>query len=143
MPPELAIQKAQDLNLDLVEVSPESRPPVCRILDYGRFKYAQEKKSAEARKHQTCTTLKEVKFRPKIETHDYDFKVERIRRFLAEGHKTKITMMFRGREIAHQDRARALMQRIADDIKELGNIESYPRLDGRNMIMVAAPLAKH
>lgn len=142
MPPELAIQKAQDAGLDLVEVSPESRPPVCRIMDYGKYKYSQKKKSSEARKHQSSTTIKEVKFRPKIEAHDYNFKVERIRRFLTEGHKAKVTMMFRGREITHQDLARQLMQRIADDIKEQGNVESYPKLDGRNMTMVVAPTSK-
>ena len=115
MPPALALQKAQDQGLDLVEVSPEANPPVCRIMDYGKFKYAQKKKTSEARKHQTQTTIKEVKFRPKIETHDYDFKVKRIQKFLGEGHKAKVTMMFRGREITHQDLARKLMERIATD----------------------------
>lgn len=142
MPPELALQKAQDSSLDLVEVSPEANPPVCRIMDYGKFKYAQKKKSSEAKKHQTSTTIKEVKFRPKIETHDYKFKIERIRKFLTEGHKAKVTMMFRGREITHQDRARDIMNRIAEDVKEAGAVESFPRLEGRNMIMVVAPAAK-
>jgi translation initiation factor IF-3 len=109
MPPEMAISKAMELGLDLVEISPESRPPVCRIMDYGKFKYAQKKKAAEARKNQVNTTVKEVKFRPKIEKHDYEFKVDAIRRFLVEGHKAKVTMMFRGREITHQDLARKLM----------------------------------
>lgn len=142
MPPELALQKAIDLGLDLVEVSPESRPPVCRIMDYGKYKYAQKKKNAEARKHQVNTTVKEVKFRPKIEAHDYNFKVEAIRRFLLEGHKAKVTMMFRGREIAHQDIARGIMQRILGDLKEVGAVEQFPKLDGRNMVMVVAPQGK-
>ena len=135
----MAIAKAQDLGLDLVEVSPESRPPVCRIMDYGKFKYAQKKKVAEAKKHQANSTLKEVKFRPKIENHDYVFKVDNIKRFLNEGHKVKVTMMFRGREITRQDMARSIMQRIGEDIKGTGAVESFPKLEGRNMIMVVAP----
>ena len=139
MPPEMALAKAQELGLDLVEVAGDSRPPVCRIMDYGKFKYAQKKKVAEARKHQANVTLKEVKFRPKIEPHDYLFKVDNIKRFLSEGHKAKITMMFRGREITRQDIARRIMERISTDIKTAGAIESYPKLEGRNMIMVVAP----
>jgi len=142
MPPELALQKAQEAALDLVEVSPEAEPPVCRIMDFGKFKYSQKKKTAEAKKHQSSQTVKEVKFRPKIETHDYNFKIERIRKFLGEGHKAKVTMMFRGREITHQDRARDIMQRIAEDVKESGAVESFPRLEGRNMIMVVSPGVK-
>lgn len=139
MPPELATQKAQDLGLDLVEVSPEANPPVCRIMDFGKFKYSQKKKKNESKKSQSSTTVKEVKFRPKIEPHDYETKVNRIRKFLGEGHKAKVTMMFRGREITHQDIARGIMRRIADDVAEAGAVESFPRLDGRNMIMVVAP----
>ncbi len=139
MPPELALQKAQDLGLDLVEVSPEARPPVCKIMDYGKFKYAQKKKTSEARKNQVNTTIKEVKFRPKIDVHDYRFKVDAIKRFLGEGHKAKVTMMFRGREITHQEIARGIMDRIVEDIKEFGTVEQLPRLDGRNMTMVVAP----
>jgi translation initiation factor IF-3 len=145
MPPELAIQKAVGFGLDLVEVSPESRPPVCRIMDYGKYKYALKKKNAEARKHQVSSQVKEVKFRPKIENHDYVTKVDHIKRFLAEGHKTKVTMMFRGREITHQDIARRIMDRIVDDLKvsNTGTVEQFPKLEGRNMIMVVAPAAKH
>ncbi len=142
MPPELAMQKAADLGLDLVEVSPEAKPAVCRIMDYGKYKYAQKKKTADAKKNQSSTTIKEVKFRPKIEKHDYDFKVNRIREFLGEGHKAKVTMMFRGREITHQEIARGIMQRIVEDVKECGSVESFPKLDGRNMIMVVAPVGK-
>jgi translation initiation factor IF-3 len=139
MPPDMAIAKATELGLDLVEVSPESRPPVCRIMDYGKFKYAQKKKTAEAKKHATVSTLKEVKFRPKIELHDYEFKVDNIKRFLGEGHKVKVTMMFRGREITRQDIARKIMERISVDVKGSGAVESFPKLEGRNMIMVVAP----
>lgn len=143
MPPELALKKATDAGLDLVEVSPEAAPPVCRIMDFGKFKYAQKKKNSEAKKNQVNTTIKEVKFRPKIEAHDYNFKIDRIRKFLGEGHKAKVTMMFRGREITHQDRARDIMRRIADDVKETGAVESFPKLEGRNMIMVVAPSGKN
>jgi translation initiation factor IF-3 len=139
MPPHLALQKATEQGLDLVEVSPESRPPVCRIMDYGKFKYTQKKKTAEAKKHSSASAIKEVKFRPKIEAHDYNFKVERIKRFLVDGHKTKVTMMFRGREITRQDIARGIMQRIAEDVKEAGQVEAFPKLEGRNMVMVVAP----
>lgn len=139
MTPDLALQKAVELGLDLVEVSPESRPPVCRIMDYGKFKYAQKKKVAEARKNSTTSTVKEVKFRPKIELHDYEFKVENIKRFLSEGHKAKITMMFRGREITRPEAARKILEKIAEDIKEAGSVEALPKLEGRNMIMVVAP----
>ena len=140
MPPDMALTKAHELGLDLVEVSPESRPPVCRIMDYGKFKYAQKKKTAEAKKHSSQASLKEVKFRPKINPHDYDFKVGNIRRFLGDGHKAKVTMMFRGREITRPDLAKRIMERIAQDIREAGQVESFPRLEGRNMIMVVAPL---
>ena len=142
MPPDLAMQKAADLGMDLVEISPDARPPVCRIMDYGKYKYQQKKKKSEAKRNQFVSLLKEVKFRPKIEKHDYDFKVDRIRRFLGEGHKAKVTMMFRGREMAHQDLARGIMLRIADDVSEFGGVESPPKMEGRNMIMVIAPSAK-
>jgi len=140
MPPDLAQAKALDLGLDLVEVSPDSRPPVCRIMDFGKFKYSQKKKQAEARKAQTNTSIKEVKFRPKIEEHDYTFKVDRIKKFLGAGHKAKITMMFRGREITKQNLARDIMYRIAEDIKEHGSVEMQPKLEGRNMTMIVAPM---
>ena len=140
MPPELALQMAADLGLDLVEVSPEAKPPVCKIMDYGKYKYALKKKKAETKKNSASAALKEVKFRPKIEAHDYNFKVERIKKFLGEGHKAKVTMMFRGREITRQDLARNIMKRIAEDSKEEGTVETFPKLEGRNMIMVIAPL---
>ena len=140
MPPDMALGKALELGLDLVEISPESRPPVCRIMDYGKFKYAAKKKVAEAKRHQTVTTVKEVKFRLKIEAHDRNVKVENIRRFLGEGHKVKVTLRFSGREITRQDMARDKMQGISEDVKILGNVESFPKVEGRNMIMIVAPL---
>lgn len=140
MPPDLALAKAEDLGLDLVEVAPESRPPVCRIMDFGKFKYEQKKKTADAKRAQSAMGVKEVKFRPKIEEHDYKTKVERIRKFLDGGHKAKVTMMFRGREITRQEIARDIMQRIAGDIEDKGSVESQPKLEGRNMSMIVVPL---
>lgn len=139
MPPDLAITKAADLGLDLVEVSPESRPPVCRIMDYGKYKYEQKKRVAETKKHQTNVAIKEVKFRPKIEEHDYQTKMGNLKRFLGEGHKAKVTMMFRGREITRPDLARRILDRVRLDVDGLGVVESLPRLEGRNMTMVIAP----
>jgi translation initiation factor IF-3 len=139
MPLDMALAKAVDAGLDLVEVSPDSRPPVCRIMDYGKFKYAQKKKTAEAKRNQVNTQLKEVKFRPKIEKHDYECKVENIKRFLVKGSKVKVTMMFRGREITRQDIARKLMERIVEDVKPHGAVEAMAQLEGRNMVMVFNP----
>lgn len=139
MPPEMALAKAQDNGLDLVEISAESRPPVCRIMDYGKFKYAQKKKTAEAKKHQVVVSIKEVKFGLKIEAHDRNVKVENMRRFLSEGNKVKVTMRFKGREITRQDMAREKMQAISQDIKDVGNVESFPKVEGRSMIMIVAP----
>lgn len=143
MPPELALQKAVEHGLDLVEISPDSRPPVCRIMDYGKYKYAQKKKFAEARKNQAVVTVKEVKYRPKIEMHDYNTKTEMIRRFLSEGHKVKVTMMFRGREITHHEFARRILDRVIEDLKTEAVVEQHAKLDGRNMVMMLAPVAKH
>jgi translation initiation factor IF-3 len=109
-------------------------------MDYGKYKYAAKKKVAEAKRHQTVTTIKEVKFRLKIEAHDRNVKVENIRRFLGEGHKVKVTLRFSGREITRQDMAREKMQSISEDVKSLGNVESFPKVEGRNMIMIVAPL---
>lgn len=134
-----ALSMAAGLGLDLVEISPESRPPVCRIMDHGKFKYEQKKRTTEAKKHQVQTTVKEIKFRPKIEEHDYKVKVDNIMRFLGEGHKAKVTMMFRGREITRPDTARKIMERIVKDLRTYGTVEQLPKLEGRNMIMVVAP----
>jgi translation initiation factor IF-3 len=140
MPPEMALAKAMDLGLDLVEIAADSRPPVCRIMDYGKFKYGQKKKNSEAKRNQAVVTIKEVKFGFKIEAHDRNTKVENVRKFLSDGHKVKVTMRFRGREITRQDVAREKMQAIATDIKTVGNVESFPKVEGRAMIMVVAPL---
>lgn len=138
-PVEEAVRLAEEEGLDLVEVAPNSRPPVCRIMDFGKFKYQQKKRQQEAKKHQTQIVIKEVKFRPKTEEHDYQFKLAHVRRFLEDNNRAKITMRFRGREIAHAQLAMKLLLRLADDVKEAGVIESAPRLEGRNMIMVLAP----
>jgi translation initiation factor IF-3 len=137
--PVVAIEKAFSLGMDLVEVAPDGKPPVCKIMDYGKYKYQQKKRSTEARKHQVTITMKEVKFRPKIEEHDYEFKVRNIRKFLEEGHKAKVTMMFRGREIAHADLGSEILKKIMDETKDVAVVEQNPKLEGRNMIMVLAP----
>jgi translation initiation factor IF-3 len=139
MPVEEAVRLAEEEALDLVEVAPNSRPPVCRIMDYGKFKYQQKKRQQEAKKNQTQIVIKEVKFRPKTEEHDYQFKLAHIRRFLEEGNRAKITMRFRGREIAHAQLAMKSLVRLAEDVKEVGVVESAAKLEGRNMIMVLAP----
>jgi translation initiation factor IF-3 len=139
MPPAEGIAIAEQEGLDLVEVAPDGRPPVCRIMDYGKYKYQQKKRSSEARRHQTQIQVKEVKIRPKTEEHDYQVKKRNAIRFLEAGNKAKITMMFRGREIAYADLAMKLMNRLAEDLAELGQVESMPRVEGRNMTIMIAP----
>jgi translation initiation factor IF-3 len=134
-----AIARAEEAGLDLVEVSPKAVPPVCRVMDFGKYKYEQKKKAAESRKHQSHVTVKEVKFRPNTEEHDYQFKVRNIIRFLQEGNKSKVTITFRGREITHADLGRAVADRIAKETEAVGIIESPARLEGRHMIMILAP----
>lgn len=136
-----ALQIALELDLDLVEVASQADPPVCRIMDYGKYKYEQEVKEKKARKHQTTTVVKEIKLRPKIEDHDFNTKKKHVVRFLEAGARVKVTIMFRGRELAHTELGRKLLDRLADEVKDLGSVESTPKLDGRNMIMVLAPLA--
>jgi len=143
MEPAQAIAKAQEAGLDLVEISPTARPPVCKIMDYGKYKYAMKKKAAETRKHQHASEVKEIKFRVKIEEHDFDTKVGHIRRFLGEGNKVKLTMMFRGREITHADIARAVLDKVATVLADTGTVEQFPKLEGRNMTMLIAPKAAH
>jgi len=130
-----ALQTAWDRDLDLVEVAPTAVPPVCRILDFGKFKYSQSKKSAEAKKHQRIIKVKEIKMRPKIEDHDYDFKKGHVERFLAQGHRVKVTIMFRGREMAHTHLGRKLLDQLAEDLSSWAAPENPPRLEGRNMYM--------
>ena len=131
---------AEDVGLDLVEISPNASPPVCKIMDFGKFKYEQQKKANEAKKKQKVIEVKEVKFRPNIDTHDYDVKMRNVTKFLEGGDKVKVTLRFRGREMAHQEIGRELLHKIADDIDGLGKIEAMPKMEGRQMIMVAAPL---
>lgn len=137
--PEEAIEMAEEVGLDLVEISPNADPPVCKIMDFGKFKYEQQKKAAEARKKQKIIEIKEVKFRPNIDSHDYDVKMRSVHKFLGEGDKVKVTLRFRGREMAHQELGRDLLERVAVDIEELGKIESMPKMEGRQMTMIIAP----
>ncbi|HET9753510.1 MAG TPA: translation initiation factor IF-3 [Myxococcales bacterium] len=139
LPLEVALAKAVEFGLDLVEVSPMAKPPVCKIMDYGKFKYETKKKANEAKKKQTVVKLKEVKFRPKTEEHDYGFKTKAIREFLEEGNKARCTVMFRGREITHREIGQAILTRIAQDLKDIAVVEQSPRLEGRILFMILAP----
>jgi len=134
-----AIQLAEEQGLDLVEVAPEARPPVCRIMDYGKYKYQQSKRLQQAKKKQKIISVKEIKLRPKTEEHDYQFKTQHVRRFLQDGHKTKVTVVFRGREMAHTELGRQMLDRVAVDLQDIGSIEQTPRQEGRNMTMVLSP----
>ncbi len=133
------MEMASGSGLDLVEVSPDANPPVCKILDYGKFKYQEQKKAAEARKKQKTVEVKEIKMRPNIDNHDYDVKMRSMKRFFDEGDKVKVTLRFRGREMAHQQIGRELLLRVKSDIDEIAKVESEPRLEGRQMVMVLAP----
>ena len=134
-----ALRLAQESDLDLVEVAPTARPPVCKLMDYGKFKYESALKARESRKHQAQTVIKEIKLRPKIDPHDYGTKKGHVERFLRQGDKVKVTIMFRGREQSRPDLGYRLLQRLANDVEELGFVESQPKQDGRNMIMVIGP----
>ncbi|WP_073486219.1 translation initiation factor IF-3 [Streptoalloteichus hindustanus] len=134
-----ALRLAQEADLDLVEVAPQARPPVCKLMDYGKFKYESAQKAREARRNQQLTVIKEQKLRPKIDTHDYETKKKAVARFLEHGNKVKVTIMFRGREQSRPELGFRLLQRLADDVAELGFVEAAPKQDGRNMIMVLAP----
>jgi translation initiation factor IF-3 len=134
-----ALEYARERDLDLVEVAPEARPPVCRVLDYSKYKYEQAQKVKAARKHQQQITIREIKFRPKIAQNDYDTKKGHVRRFLTHKDKVKITIMFRGREVTHPERGTALLDRLAEDLQDVGVIEHSPLQDGRNMTMMLAP----
>jgi len=134
-----ALDYAHGKDLDLVEVAAQADPPVARVMDYGKYRYEQEQKAKLARKHQVSINVKEIKFRPKIGVHDYETKKGHVVRFLKQRAKVKVTIMFRGRETTHPERGRDLLMRLAEDVKELGQIESPPLLDGRNMVMVLGP----
>ena len=136
---EEALEYAQERDLDLVEVAPEARPPVCRVLDYSKYKYEQAQKQKAARKHQQQITIREIKFRPKIAQHDYDTKKGHVTRFLKGKDKVKITIMFRGREVTHPERGTMLLDRLADELQEIAVVEQTPLQDGRNMTMLLAP----
>ncbi len=134
-----AMRRAQEAGLDLVEVAANASPPVCKILDYGKYKYELQKKAAEARKKQKVIDVKEIKMRPSIDVHDYDVKMRQMKSFLGDGDKVKVTLRFRGREMAHQELAVKLLDRVTGDLKDLAKVEQFPRLEGKQMSMVVAP----
>ncbi len=134
-----ALRIASEQKLDLVEVAPQADPPVCRIMNYGKYKFQKSKRDQAAKKRQKTFQVKEVKFRPKTEEHDYQFKLKHVQRFLKSGNKVKATIMFRGREMAYTDFGRQILQRVTEEVEELGQVESPPKLEGRNMSMILAP----
>ena len=135
-----ALQLARERGLDLVEVAPMATPPVCRLMDYGRFKYEQTKKERDARKHATKVELKEVRLRPKTDEHDIAFKTRNVQRFLEEGDKVKVTLLFRGREMAHPQIGRTILENVAEQVRSLGQVERMPLMEGRTMTMIISPL---
>jgi translation initiation factor IF-3 len=137
--PEKALELSEEVGLDLVEISPNAAPPVCKIMDYGKYKYEQQKKESEARKNQKIIEVKEIKFRPGTDTHDYEVKMRSVTKFLENGDKVKITLRFRGREMAHQELGRELLERVATDIDGFGKIENIPKMEGRQMTMMIGP----
>ena len=134
-----ALQMAEEQGLDLVEVAPNEKPPVCRIMDFGKYKYQQSKRLQQAKKKQKIILLKEIKLRPKTEEHDYNFKSQHVRRFLEDGHKAKVTIVFRGREMAHTELGRRILDRMAGELEDVSTIEQTPKQEGRNMAMVLSP----
>jgi len=134
-----ALDQAVEAGLDLVEISPNTDPPVCKILDFGKYKFQAQKKAAEARKKQKTVEVKEIKMRPNIDTHDYDVKMRSMKRFFEEGDKVKVTLRFRGREMAHQELGMALLARVREQVEEMAKVEAEPKLEGRQMVMVLAP----
>jgi translation initiation factor IF-3 len=134
-----ALTRAETVGLDLVEISPTAQPPVCKILDFGKYKYEAQKKANEARKKQKIIEIKEIKLRPGIDDHDYDVKMRAMTRFLSEGDKVKVTLRFRGRELAHQDLGAKVLDRVREDLLDLGKVEQWPKMEGRQMTMVISP----
>jgi translation initiation factor IF-3 len=134
-----ALAAAQEAGLDLVEIAPNATPPVCKLLDFGKYKYQEQKKAAEARKKQKVVEVKEIKFRPMIDDHDYEVKMRSMVRFFEEGDKVKVTLRFRGREMAHQELGQQLLSRVKDDTSKLAKVEQEPKMEGRQMVMVLAP----
>jgi translation initiation factor IF-3 len=139
MPTREALRRAQEKGLDLVNVAPDARPPVCRIMNYGRYKYEQSKREKEARKKQKIITIKEIRLRPTIDEHDYQVKLRNTKRFLTDGDKVKVSVRFRGRQVVHADNGKQLLERMAEEIKDLGSVERMPRLEGSQMIMILTP----
>lgn len=137
-----AIRRAEESGLDLVEISPQAKPPVCKIMDYGKYKYEQQKKKHEQKKHQVVSKIKEIKMRPATDEHDFQTKIRHVKRFLEEGDKVKISIRFKGREMAHMDLAHDRMRRVTEEIKGVGEIESFPKLEGRQMFMMIGPAKK-
>ncbi|HLS52147.1 MAG TPA: translation initiation factor IF-3 [Burkholderiaceae bacterium] len=137
-----ALRLSEENEIDLVEIAPNAEPPVCRLMDYGKFRYQEQKRQAEARARQRTIQVKEVKFRPGTDEGDYKVKLRNLRRFIEEGDKAKVTLRFRGREMAHQDLGMRVLERVRDDLKELAQVESMPKLEGRQMVMVLAPRKK-
>jgi translation initiation factor IF-3 len=137
-----ALEAAYDVDLDLVEISPNAEPPVCRIMDYGKYLFEKSKQKAAAKKKQKQIHIKEIKFRPGTDIGDYQVKLRNLKRFLSDGDKAKVTMRFRGREMAHQELGRELLERVKADLEEYGTVESFPKLEGRQMVMVIAPVKK-
>ena len=134
-----ALGRAKEVGLDLVEIAPEAKPPVCKILDYGKFKYEAQKKANEARKKQKVIDVKEIKMRPNIDHHDYDVKMRAMNKFLGEGDKVKVTLRFRGREMAHQELGLKVLERVRDDLGNVSKVEQFPKMEGRQMTTVVAP----
>ncbi len=134
-----ALDRAEEVGLDLVEIAPEAKPPVCKILDYGKFKYEAQKKANEARKKQKVIDVKEIKMRPNIDHHDYDVKMRAMNKFLGEGDKVKVTLRFRGREMAHQELGLKVLERVRDDLGNVSKVEQFPKMEGRQMTMVVVP----
>jgi translation initiation factor IF-3 len=141
MPTQEALQFAEEQGFDLVEVAPNERPPVCRIMDYGKYKYQRSKRQQLAKKKQKVILVKEIKLRPKTEEHDYQFKIQHVKRFLQEGHKAKVTVIFRGREMAHTELGRRVLDRIMVDLEDVATVEQMPKQEGRNMTLVLSPRA--
>ena len=137
--PQRGMAMAEDAGLDLVEISPNANPPVCKIMDFGKYKYETQKRESEARKKQKIIEVKEVKFRPNTDTHDYEVKMRNVFKFLENGDKVKVTLRFRGREMAHQELGRELLHRVADDVAEVAKVENMPKMEGRQMVMMIAP----
>ena len=143
VPIEEAQRIAEEASLDLVEISPQAEPPVCKVMDYGKFRFEEQKKRQASRKKQKQIQVKEIKFRPGTDIGDYNVKLRNLTKFLTEGDKVKVTLRFRGREMAHQELGRDLLKRVENDLQELGTVEQFPKMEGRQMVMVLAPKKKH